>query len=181
MDNLFSEQEIDAILNLPEWNLLGQGLVDGSKNVIPEKSIRKSKVSWVYPNKQSAFIWEKLTTAIADINKQFFHFDLTGCYEPMQLSFYDGESAGHYTWHTDSSYQDTQVPRKLSLSVMLSDPVEYEGGQLQIKTESDQAKTLETPKGRIWFFPGYTLHRVAPLTKGTRKSLVLWVGGPAFK
>ncbi len=56
-----------------------------------------------------------------------------------------------------------------------------EGGEFQVKTNNDEAQTLETKQGRAWFFPSYTLHRVAPVTKGIRRSLVLWVGGPAFK
>ena len=65
--------------------------------------------------------------------------------------------------------------------LMLSDPSEFEGGELQIKTDSDDAITLEQKKGRAWFFPSYILHRVTPVTRGIRRSLVLWVGGPEFK
>ena len=65
--------------------------------------------------------------------------------------------------------------------LMLSDPSDFIGGQLQIKTESDVPIDLEQKKGRAWFFPSYVLHRVTPVVKGTRRSLVLWVGGPEFK
>ena len=65
--------------------------------------------------------------------------------------------------------------------LMLSDPSEFEGGQLEIKTDSDNPITLEQKRGRAWFFPSYVLHRVTPVTKGTRRSLVLWIGGPEFK
>ena len=65
--------------------------------------------------------------------------------------------------------------------MLLSDPSEFEGGELQVKTCSDQISTLETKKGRAWFFPSYTLHRVTPVTKGVRRSLVLWSGGPEFR
>jgi PKHD-type hydroxylase len=64
---------------------------------------------------------------------------------------------------------------------MLSDPKEFEGGELQIKSDSDNVKTLEQKKGRAWFFPSWTLHRVTPVVTGIRRSLVLWVGGPGFK
>jgi PKHD-type hydroxylase len=126
-------------------------------------------------------IWEKLSVAVAEVNRRFFHFDLTGFHEPMQLGLYTGETQGHYDWHTDASPTDTHVPRKLSLSMLLSDPSEFEGGEFQVKTCNDTVQTLDTQKGRAWFFPSYTLHRVAPVTKGVRRSLVLWVGGPAFR
>jgi PKHD-type hydroxylase len=64
---------------------------------------------------------------------------------------------------------------------MLSDPSEFEGGQLEIKVNNDDPVTLEQKRGRAWFFPSYVLHRVTPVTKGPRRSLVLWVGGPEFK
>jgi PKHD-type hydroxylase len=118
---------------------------------------------------------------VAEVNRQYFHFDLTGFYEPMQLGVYTGDTGGHYGWHTDSSSQDSGVPRKLSMVLLLSEPSEFEGGEFQVKTTSDEAQTLELKRGRAWFFPSYTLHRVTPVTKGVRRSLVLWVGGPPFK
>jgi PKHD-type hydroxylase len=76
---------------------------------------------------------------------------------------------------------DGAAPRKLSMAMLLSDPSEFEGGEFQVKTTSDDVQTLEVKKGRAWFFPSYMLHRVTPVTKGVRRSLVLWVGGPQFK
>jgi PKHD-type hydroxylase len=63
---------------------------------------------------------------------------------------------------------------------MLSDPEEYEGGELLLKTSAFPIKTLNK-KGTIIFFPSYVLHEVTPVTKGTRKTLVGWVLGPNFK
>jgi PKHD-type hydroxylase len=68
--------------------------------------------------------------------------------------------------------------RKLSLVCQLSDPSEYEGGELQINT--GEIFTPEKQKGTVILFPSYLLHRVTPVTKGTRRSLVLWIEGPAF-
>ena len=67
------------------------------------------------------------------------------------------------------------------MALLLNDVTEFEGGFFQVKNENDKIKTLEMKKGRAWFFPSYTLHRVTPVTKGIRKSLVIWVGGPPFK
>jgi PKHD-type hydroxylase len=68
--------------------------------------------------------------------------------------------------------------------MVLSDPSEYEGGQFQMQTgspEEDKLMTVEQLKGRVIGFPSFLLHRVTPVTKGTRKSLVIWVEGPKFK
>jgi PKHD-type hydroxylase len=67
------------------------------------------------------------------------------------------------------------------MSLLLSDIKDFDGGEFQVKMANNNAHVLEQKQGRAWFFPSYTLHRVAPVTKGVRRSLVLWVGGPPFK
>lgn len=181
-EGFLSPEDINLILAQPEWLRLQDGCVGGSNGGMQVNSdIRASQVAWVGMKPELAQIWEKLATAVAEVNRRFFHFDLTGFHEPMQLGLYTEQQQGHYDWHTDASPSDTHVPRKLSLSMLLSDPSEFEGGEFQVKTGNDVAQTLECQKGRAWFFPSYTLHRVAPVTKGVRRSLVLWVGGPAFR
>ena len=143
--------------------------------------IRASDIAWISFKPEIAHIWEKLSNAVAEVNSRYFHFDLTGFHEPMQLGVYTEQQQGHYDWHIDAAPSDRNVPRKLSLAMLLSDPSEFEGGEFQVKTANDEVQTLECVKGRAWFFPSYTLHRVAPVTKGVRRSLVLWVGGPAFR
>jgi PKHD-type hydroxylase len=178
-ENFLTNDEINRILAYPEWLNYQAASVGGSGSI--ETKIRKTDVGWLGLTSETAWLWEKITTIIADVNREYFKFDLTGCYEPMQLGIYKAEDEGHYIWHVDASTKDAGSPRKLSMSLILSDPSEYEGGELQIKAENDNAKTLLCPKGRAWFFPSYTLHRVTPVTRGIRRSLVLWVGGPEFK
>lgn len=180
-DAIFTPEEIHKILALPEWLNTHMGTVGGPNgNAVVSPTIRMSHVSWISPTNENIWIWEKITNAIADINSEFFNFELTGCHEAIQLSVYKSEDQGNYDWHMDASVRDRNVPRKLSMSLVLSDPSEYEGGELQLKAINDTPITLQTPKGRAWFFPSYILHRVTPVTKGVRRSLVLWVGGPAF-
>jgi len=70
--------------------------------------------------------------------------------------------------------------RKLSMSLLLNEPgVDFEGGELQFQVGT-VPDTPDTPKGRIIAFPSFMLHRVAPLTRGVRRSLVVWVTGPKF-
>lgn len=181
-EGFLSNEDINLLLARPEWLNLQEGCVGGShSNSMVNEAIRSSKIAWLGLDKDSAQIWEKLANAVAEVNARYFHFDLTGFYEPMQLSFYTEHKQGHYNWHTDASPTDRHAPRKLSLAMLLSDPSEFEGGEFQVKTSTDEVQTLECVKGRAWFFPSYTLHRVAPVTKGIRRSLVLWIGGPAFR
>ena len=181
-EGFLSNDEINLLLAQPEWLSLQPGCVGGSSQfggVNPD--VRQSEVVWIGLKPELMEIWHKLATAVAKVNSLFFHFDLTGFHEHMQLSVYTETQQGHYNWHTDASSTDNGVPRKLSLAMLLSDPSEFEGGEFQIKTTSDEVQTLECKKGRAWFFPSHTLHRVAPVTKGVRRSLVLWIGGPAFR
>lgn len=181
-EGFLTNEEINKILARPEWLNVGEACVGGSSNKLEiKKDIRTTDIGWLNLNQDIAWLWEKITNVIADVNCQFFKFDLTGCYEPIQLGIYKESDKGHYDWHTDTSPTDIHVPRKLSMSLLLSDPTEFEGGELQVKTCNDEVQTLKMIKGRAWFFPSYMLHRVTPVTKGIRRSLVLWVGGPEFK
>jgi PKHD-type hydroxylase len=181
-EGFLSPEDINLILAQPEWLNLEAGCVGGASNIsITDSSIRETKLAWLRAKPELIHIWEKLAVAVAEVNRRYFHLDITGFHEPMQLAIYTGEQNGHYNWHIDSSPTDNNVPRKLSMAMLLSDPSEFQGGEFQVKTCDDTAQTLECKKGRAWFFPSYTLHRVAPVTKGVRRSLVLWVGGPAFR
>ena len=72
------------------------------------------------------------------------------------------------------------ISRKLSMVLQLSDPSEYEGGELQILT-SKEPTSMQKKRGIITVFPAWTLHQVTPVIKGTRQTLVAWISGPAFK
>ena len=183
-ENFLSEDDINIILDEKNWNNM-----ESSRMGVPGVSTldvhtRRSSVSWLYHNEDTENLWKKFSDVITEVNSRFFHFDLTGCYEPMQLSVYNEGTKDFYDWHTDdvaNKSSGPRVPRKLSVALLLSDPSVFDGGQLQIKANSDNPINLELKRGRAWFFPSYTLHTVTPVTRGIRKSLVLWVGGPEFR
>lgn len=180
-ENFLTDEEINKILARPEWLTAQDACVGTPTDFEVDKQLRTTDVGWLYSNHTTDWIWERIANVVADVNSEFFKLNLTGCYEPMQLGVYKAVDQGHYGWHTDALSTDRNVPRKLSMSLLLSDPSEFEGGELQVKTCNDEIQTLTMTKGRAWFFPSYTLHRVTPVTKGVRRSLVLWVGGPEFK
>jgi len=177
-EGFLTDAELNLLMAQPEWLDMEEGSV-GEGTVDAET--RTTKVSWIGTKPELMPIWDKLSKAVAEVNRRFFQFDLTGFYEPMQIGVYSANDKGHYNWHTDAASKDNNAPRKLSMALLLSDPSEFEGGEFQVKVGNDETRTLETKKGRAWFFPSYTLHRVTPVTKGTRRSLVIWVGGPPFK
>lgn len=181
-EDFLTEEDISLLLSRPEWNFLYTGRVGGASGTSEiNQDVRRSKVSGIEVDDQNRYLWKKFSDVVAEVNKRFFHFDITGFYEHAQIASYSGDYEGHYDWHTDACPNELFVPRKLSMALLLSDPSEFEGGLLQIKDHSDEAKSLSQKKGRAWFFPSWALHRVTPVTSGERKSLVLWAGGPQFR
>jgi PKHD-type hydroxylase len=90
---------------------------------------------------------------------------------------------GFYDWHMDLNAfgQQGQNPiRKISMTCLLSDPSEFTGGDLLFSEMGDQ-KPLPLKQGQAIFFASFLRHKVAPVKKGVRKSLVMWFGGPPFK
>ena len=175
--------QINQILALPQWLDVNRAEVggNGDSDGAVREEIRRSNVAWMNVTQDTLPIWQSMSNVVSEVNRRYFHFDLTGCYEPAQLGLYTDKDQSHYNWHTDAAMCDNKTPRKLSMVLSLSDPSEFEGGELQVKIDSDDIRTLEIAKGRAWFFPSWVLHRVTPVTKGVRRSLVLWVGGPAFR
>lgn len=181
-EGFLSDDDINYVLSRPEWHDQKAAQVGYGSNGQVNQEKRRTNISWMGVDSKNEHIWQKITNAVWSANRQFFHFDLTGCYELAQLGSYTQYDQGHYDWHTDTSLSGSDSPyRKLSLSLLLSDPSEFEGGELHVKVGNDEVRNLEQKKGRAWFFPSWTLHRVTPVTKGIRRSLVLWVGGPGFK
>ena len=97
----------------------------------------------------------------------------------VQFTAYDSEEKGFYGKHIDMMYKSNGT-RKLSMSVQLSEPEDYEGGSLLLYT-GEEPLTLPKSRGTALFFPSYSLHEVTPVTKGLRYSLVAWFLGPRFK
>jgi PKHD-type hydroxylase len=141
--------------------------------------IRRSKVSWLNNTQDTRWVFEKLAHVTSSLNAQFYRFDLTGFGESLQLTNYDQSEHGMYGWHQDYG-GGRSVSRKLSLVLQLTDPAQYEGGNLQVMTSAEPV-TVRKQRGLIAAFPSYQLHQVTPVTKGNRQSLVAWVSGPSFK
>lgn len=172
----FTEEELKQIDEIGSSLLINESSVGDGSTV---ESIRKSKNSWIPYNNESAFIYDRLGFIARQLNGQFFDFDITGFFEDLQFTIYNSDES-HYDWHLDRGGVSTFPPRKLSLVLQLSDPSEYEGGELQFYTQQNPI-SLEKKKGLVVAFPSYTLHRVTPVTSGVRKSLVVWLSGPKFR
>jgi len=176
-EGAFTEQELNWLQQKARAadQIATVGLGNGVGGV--NANIRRSQVSWLDNNPNTKWVFEKLAHVASVLNAEHFRFDLTGFGENLQLTNYDQSENGMYGWHQDYG---GKVSRKLSLAVQLTDPAEYEGGNLQIMT-SDAPQNVRKQRGLIAAFPSYVLHQVTPVTQGSRQSLVAWVSGPAFK
>ena len=162
---------------------------------------RNAKNAWVPTNHWAAgFVWHYVMRA----NRENFLYDLTNIDgESLQYTVYgEGE---YYGWHNDSGLATHYKPvsagnrgtgeqimqdfvnencekvRKLSFSLLLSDPDTYEGGNLQLLDEAGKSYIAPRQRGTIILFDSRTQHRVQKVTKGVRKSLVGWTVGPRWK
>lgn len=176
-DGLFSDEELDVLQQKAQYaNSQGEAGHGGEGSTPYE--IRSCNVSWWDYNEESSVYYDKLSHCVSCLNANHFGFDLTGFGEPLQLTSYDSSKQDHYTWHTD--FRSNKVSRKLSVVVQLSNPDEYEGGELELNTGVATTK-IERKRGLITVFPSWLLHRVTPVTKGKRQSLVVWTSGPEFR
>jgi PKHD-type hydroxylase len=175
-EGAFTEQELGWLQDKAkraDTNAQVGGFRGGEVN----KNVRRSQVSWLGNTSDTRWVFEKLGDVISKINAQYYRFDLTGFGEQLQLTNYDQSENGMYGWHQDYGMG---ISRKLSMAVQLTDPAEYEGGNLQIMT-ANTPQNIRKQRGLIAIFPSYIVHQVTPVTQGSRQSLVAWVSGPPFK
>lgn len=99
--------------------------------------------------------------------------------EPLQLAVY--EEGDFYDWHQDLGHGDA-ANRKLSATIQLSPADAYEGGELELWGAAGRHQVADRTQGTITMFPSYMLHRVRPVTRGVRRSLVAWaIGSRPFR
>lgn len=181
----------DNIINFIEKQDLEQGKV-GGENKVPTEDVRKSFVTFTSDK-------NLLTTTksyILEANKSAgWNFDIDA-FESIQLSRYG--VSNHYSWHTDGTpipekemskgVQFYRKVRKLSLVINLSDENSYEGGDFwfDYRNDSNGKENIEKlekfrKRGSVIVFPSFLWHRVDPVKKGVRYSLVNWVNGWPWK
>jgi PKHD-type hydroxylase len=137
-------------------------------------SIRKSSAVFVFPNESTNWVFERLTKAIREINDTVYGFVVSQFKEGFQFTRY--EVGEYYGPHFDIG-PGRLTERKLSLTVQLSAPEEYSGGELIIYPEFVAPKD----QGTMTVFPSFMCHNVNPVKTGVRYSLVSWLAGPPFK
>jgi len=182
----FSNEECDKIIEYSKQYTMYNGKVGmgttqnesvtGSISYVVDNEMRNSKVAFFGTN-DLEWVFERLTDIVLKLNEDYFKFNLWGFAEGLQFTEYC-EPGGHYDYHIDLT--KSGPVRKLSIVVQLSDPAEYDNGDLEL-VYCNRGELLPKTRGLLIAFPSYTLHRVVPVTRGKRNSLVGWITGEPFK
>lgn len=119
-----------------------------------------------------SWIYERLIHHAGRLNQDSLKFEVDQVETLQLLSYGPGQ---HYDWHVDIGTFELSL-RKLSLVALLSDPADYDGGELELFF-SDKPTTMERNRGALVVFPSFVLHRVRAIARGRRFSLALWLRG----
>ena len=176
-NDAFTPEEVDQIIDLEDLQKFQRGGVgNGGGQGKVNKKARDSEVMWIQHDPNSDWLFQKFSHLVSMVNYDHFMYNIDG-YENFQYTRY--RKGEFYDWHIDAGDLSTEYERKISATIILSDPKEYEGGEFQcvIGGRVDEPMTVKPKKGDAIFFASWMPHRVTPVTKGVRKSLVCWVMG----
>lgn len=183
----FTKEELQKIeTDLKDIDFMPAETFGGEKGT--EASVdnkqRRSRIKWIPQDNRFGWIYAKLLDMAKDANSKLWKFDIHSLPEQIQYTEYDASEKGHYDWHQDIGPGVGSL-RKISMTVQLSAPEEYEGGVLEYYVggalDGEGHQKLTKSQGSVLVFPSYMPHRVTPVTKGVRKSFVLWLGGSSYK
>ena len=175
---MFSPQQCQDIINAghaekPQEAQVGMNKPGGGV----DKKKRTTTISWI-PFKKLPQMYKKVEHQLSLVNLNHFGFENVQITEPAQFTEYP--KGGFYDWHMDLDIHGAHEPpvRKISMTCLLSDPTTFTGGELEFMEKN---KIPNLKQGQAIFFASFLRHRVAPVKKGIRRSLVMWFGGQPFK
>jgi PKHD-type hydroxylase len=178
VNDVFSEEEVEKIIAFEDLQKFHKGAVGTGGKGDVNTNARDSEIMWLEANPNSAWLYEKFSNLVGHVNYDHFMYDIES-FESFQYTLYRGNENQHYDWHCDYANQYLNFERKISASIMLTDPKEYEGGEFEIVINGKVSDPLsiKAKKGDVIFFASWMPHRVAPVKSGIRKSLVCWING----
>ncbi len=151
---------------------------------VEDSDVRRAAVCELELGDDTAWIYDRIASYVELANATVFRFDLVGFEGAFQYVEYGPDQ--FFEWHQDAGPGAT-AQRKLAAVCMLSRADEYDGGELEfpvglLDPVPEVAELVsKRMQGALVLFPGYQLHRVTPVTRGLRRSLIAWINGPAFR
>lgn len=179
--NKFSRRPLLSAAECHALRLTGAGLqmeaarigYDGEVGAVREH-VRAGKVGWLH-RKDHRELFERVDRAVFEMNRVAHNVDCSP-EGPLTLQYGVYDEGAHFSLHRDAAFRAEATQRKLSASILLSDPDEYEGGALSI-----EGQQVSQEIGQLVVFPSIADHKVARVTRGRRVSLVGWYEGPAWR
>jgi PKHD-type hydroxylase len=139
------------------------------------EDVRECDVCWLTLNNSTSWLYDRIIQFVTNINRQTYNFKIDHQGDELQLTRY--RQNDYIDWHPDCGIGGAST-RKLAITIQLSSPEDYCGGQLEfVGNNLSQDASLQ---GSIIIFPAFLIHRVSPVTHGMRISLVTWLHGPKF-
>ena len=174
---IFTPEQCQLIINVGRSEPLQNGEIGGGPTGQVDTKTRTSHISWIPFNKLPQ-MYRTLEELMLKTNNN--HFGFEGMQITEQAQYTEYPPGGFYDWHMDSDIVGTNEPpvRKISMTCLLSHESEFEGGGLELMSDG---KIARPKQGQAIFFASFIRHRVVPITRGIRKSLVMWFGGTPFK
>ena len=177
---IFTPEQCQMIINAGRTepkNNASVGNEQGIRGGRIDTKTRTSHISWI-PFKKMGDMYKDIEKIMKTTNGNHFGFDGMTITEMAQYTEYP--EGGFYDWHVDNDVNCAHEPpvRKISMTCLLSPESEFEGGNLELIKEGQHAKLKQ---GHAIFFASFIRHRVVPVIRGNRKSLVMWFGGTPFK
>ena len=177
---LFTPEQCKLIIDAGHACAPEQAKVGGGDKGLYDTKKRVTTISWI-PFKKLPEMYKVIENQLSIVNLNHFGFDGVGITELAQFTVYPKK--GFYDWHMDLNAfggEGGNPIRKISMTLLLSDPSEFSGGDL-LFADAGLSKPIPLKQGQAIFFASFLRHKVAPVKKGVRKSLVMWFGGPPFK
>jgi PKHD-type hydroxylase len=174
MNEVFSVEECEEII---QYGLSLDKEIGALAGNTVDKNIRKGQVSWIENNQNTKWIFLRISDTIKKINTESWNFDLDYI-ENLQFTIYE-ETGDCFDQHIDLATNGDNY-RKLSFSLQLSNSDDYSDCDLILNISKFDTYTIRN-QGSLIMFPSFLLHRVSPITKGKRYSLVGWACGPKFR
>ena len=144
------------------------------------ESYRIARLQWLMPP-HIDWLYKRFAEYVREANGRWFGFDLDGFHDPLQATLYEAQVRGRYDWHIDrGTHVNNNPPRKLTVVAQLSDSASYTGGDLEILVDRSPQSLDRTP-GSVHVLPSFVLHRITPVTAGSRLAIVGWITGPKFR
>jgi len=180
VEPIFTPQQCQDIINMGHQQKAEKAKIghQNKKEGRHDTKMRITTISWI-PFKAMPDMYRMIERSMLQANRNHFGYEGMNLTEPAQFTEYP--KGGFYDWHMDADVTCHYEPpvRKISMTILLSNQSEFEGGDLEFLAEGNKLPQLL--QGQAVYFCSLLRHRVAKVKKGIRRSLVMWFGGPPFK